>query len=104
MVASNSERKLALVVAFVFIAFASVFALLLYHGSRPDSKSRAYRSLEERIALCTSATNSLVWRKSALPNSGYLLGLVHEAQYRRATGQERPWGYYQTIPQQPIYR
>ena len=36
--------------------------------------------------------------------AGYLLGLVHEAQYRLATGQERPWGYYQTIPQQPIYR
>ena len=38
------------------------------------------------------------------PSAGYLLGLVHEAQYWRATGQERPWGYYQTIPQQPIYR
>ena len=38
------------------------------------------------------------------PAAGCLLGLVHEAQYRRATGQEQPWGYYQTIPQQPIYR
>jgi hypothetical protein len=38
------------------------------------------------------------------PAAGYLLSLVHEAQYRREAGQERPWGYYQTIPQQPIYR
>ena len=38
------------------------------------------------------------------PAADYLLGLVHEAQYRREAGQERPWGSYQTIPQQPIYR
>ena len=38
------------------------------------------------------------------PAAGYLLSLVHEAQYRREAGQERPGGYYQTIPQQPIYR
>jgi hypothetical protein len=36
------------------------------------------------------------------PRSPYLLSLVHGAQYRRETGQERTWGYYQTIPQQPI--
>lgn len=38
------------------------------------------------------------------PAAGYLLGLVHEAEYRRESGQERPWGYYPTIPPQPIYR
>ena len=34
----------------------------------------------------------------------YYLVLVHQNQQRRENGQERPWGYYQTFPQQPIYR
>ena len=38
------------------------------------------------------------------PAAASLLGLVREAEYRRESGQERPWGYFQTIPQQPIYR
>jgi beta-lactamase regulating signal transducer with metallopeptidase domain len=36
--------------------------------------------------------------------AAYLLSLVHEAQHRRESGQERPWGYYPTIPPKPIYR
>jgi Tfp pilus assembly protein PilF len=36
--------------------------------------------------------------------AGYYLALVQQAQQRRENGTEQPWGYYQTIPQQPIYR
>ncbi len=32
-----------------------------------------------------------------------LLVLVEKGRYRRATGQDQPRGYFQTIPQQPIY-
>jgi predicted Zn-dependent protease len=38
------------------------------------------------------------------PAAGYLLSLLQEAQYMRETGRERPWGYIQTYPPQPIYR
>ena len=34
----------------------------------------------------------------------YLLGLVREREHRRQIGEEPAWGYYQTFPQQPIYR
>ena len=33
----------------------------------------------------------------------YYLALVHRAQYERQYRQPTPKGYYQTIPQQPIY-
>jgi hypothetical protein len=70
MVASNSERKLALVVAFVFIAFASVFVLLLYHGSRRT------RILDTRFQITSVSvfrgTNRVVYF------SNQLLGLAKE--------------------------
>jgi hypothetical protein len=70
MVASNSERKLALAVAFVFIAFASVFALLLYHGSRRT------RILDTRFQITSVSvfrgTNRVVYF------SNQLLGLAKE--------------------------
>lgn len=38
------------------------------------------------------------------PIAIYLLAMVEKGRYRRESGQEQPWGYYPTIPPQPIYR
>jgi Tfp pilus assembly protein PilF len=40
------------------------------------------------------------------PTALGLLMLVERGRFRRESGQEQPriWGYYQTIPPQPIYR
>lgn len=38
------------------------------------------------------------------PRALRLLVLVEKGRFRRESGQEQPWGYYQTIPPQPIYR
>jgi len=57
-----------------------------------------------KLDLAEQELHVLLQTEPESPAAGYLLSLVHEAQYRREAGQERPWGYYQTIPQQPIYR
>jgi hypothetical protein len=36
------------------------------------------------------------------PAAGYLLGLVHEGQYRREAGQERPWTRTAAVPAGPM--
>lgn len=37
------------------------------------------------------------------PMAIYLLVMVEKGRYRRESGQDQPWGYFQTIPPQPIY-
>jgi hypothetical protein len=70
MIGSRSERKLAFAVAFVLIAFAGVFALLLCHGSR------RIRILDTRFHITSASvfrgTNRVVYF------SNQLVGLAKE--------------------------
>jgi hypothetical protein len=59
-----------------------------------------------RLDVAEQKLEAVLQKEPGNAKARYYLTLVHAAQYRRESGQEQPWiwGYYQTIPPQPIYR
>jgi len=57
-----------------------------------------------KFALAEQKLQAILKSQPDDPAADYLMSLVCDAEQRRQNGQEQPWGYHQTIPQQPIYR
>jgi len=68
--------------------------------SRPDPLRDAYLLYEMgKLEVAEQKLQAILQMDPHNPDAARLLGLVHEAERKRPA-----WGYYQTIPQQPIYQ